>query len=90
MLGSHYDKKKLKLEGTDQLIKTESSSDSSDEEEKSDDSIASLKVLRWKFVQHKMNRALGLYSSSAVEDHEKLDLVNRVYSCFLQAMEYHP
>ena len=21
---------------------------------------------------------------------EKLDLVNRIYSCFLQAMEYHP
>lgn len=48
----------------------------------------SLKVLRWKFVQHKISRALGMYS--VMEDNEKLDLVNRIYSCFLQAMEYHP
>ena len=34
------------------------------------------------------SRALGLYDK--MEDHEKLDMVNRIYSCFLQAMEYHP
>ena len=50
--------------------------------------MVSLRVLRWKFVQHKISRALGLYTS--MEDHEKLDLVNRIYSCFLQSMEYHP
>lgn len=50
--------------------------------------VASLKVLRWKFVQHKISRQLGIYSH--MEDHEKIDLVNRIYSCFLQAMEYHP
>ena len=51
-------------------------------------SVVSLKVLRWKFVQHKVSRALGMYSH--VEDHEKIDLVNRMYGCFLQAMEFHP
>ena len=25
-----------------------------------------------------------------MDDHEKMDLSNRIYSCFLQAMEYHP
>jgi len=50
--------------------------------------VVSLKVLRWKFVQHKISRALGLYGT--MEDNEKLDLVNRIFSCFLQAMEYHP
>jgi len=43
--------------------------------------VVSLKVLRWKFVQHKVSRALGMYSH--MEDHEKIDLVNRIYSCFL-------
>ena len=47
-----------------------------------------MKVLRWKFVQHKLSRALGLYT--IMEDNEKLDLVNRIYSCFLQAMEFDP
>ena len=47
-----------------------------------------MKVLRWKFVQHKLSRALGLYT--VMEDNEKLDLVNRIYSCFLQAMEFDP
>lgn len=51
-------------------------------------SVVSLKVLRWKFVQHKICRCLGLYTH--VDDTEKLDLVNRIYSCFLQAMEFHP
>ena len=50
--------------------------------------VVSLKVLRWKFVQHKVSRALGLYTT--LEDNEKLDLVNRIFSCFMQAMEYHP
>ena len=50
--------------------------------------VVSLKVLRWKFVQHKVSRALGMYTH--VEDHEKIDLVNRMYGCFLQAMEFHP
>lgn len=48
--------------------------------------LVSLKVLRWKFVQHKISRALGLYSH--LDDTEKIDLVNRIWSCFLQAMEY--
>ena len=43
--------------------------------------VVSLKVLRWKFVVHKMSRALGLYSH--YEDNEKLDLVNRIFSCFM-------
>ena len=47
-----------------------------------------MKVLRWKFVQHKLSRALGLYTT--MEDNDKLDLVNRIYSCFLQAMEFDP
>ena len=47
-----------------------------------------MKVLRWKFVQHKVSRALGMYTY--LEDHEKIDLVNRMYGCFLQAMEFHP
>ena len=50
--------------------------------------VVSLKVLRWKFVQHKVSRSLGLYTH--MEDNEKMDLVNRIWSCFLQAMEYHP
>ena len=50
--------------------------------------VVSLKVLRWKFVQHKLSRALGMYTH--MEDHEKIDLVNRMYGCFLQAMEFHP
>ena len=33
-------------------------------------------------------RALGMYTH--MDDHEKMDLVNRIYACFLQAMEYHP
>ena len=51
-------------------------------------SVVSLKVLRWKFVQHKVSRALGLYGP--LEEAEKLDLVNRIYSCFLQAIEFFP
>ena len=47
-----------------------------------------LSKLRWKFAQHKINRALGIYTD--LEVNEKLDLVNRIYSSFLQAMEYHP
>ena len=50
--------------------------------------LVSLKVLRMKFVQHKVSRALGLYTN--MDEHEKLDLVNRIWSCFLQAMEYNP
>ena len=51
--------------------------------------LASLKVLRWKFVQHKVSRVLGVYSE-ITDVNDKLDLVNRIYSCFLQAIEYHP
>ena len=43
--------------------------------------VVSLKVLRWKFVQHKICRALGIYGQ--MEDNEKLDLVNRIWSAFL-------
>ena len=50
--------------------------------------VVSLKVLRWKFVQHKVSRALGLYTD--MEDGEKLDLVNRIWGCFLQAIEFDP
>ena len=50
--------------------------------------VISLKVLRWKMVQHKVSRALGMYTN--MEENEKLDLVNRIWGCFLQTMEYHP
>lgn len=46
-----------------------------------DKRVVSLKALRWKFVQHKVSRALGLYTN--IDDHEKLDLVNRIWGCFL-------
>lgn len=58
------------------------------EAEQQEKFVVSLKVLRWKFLQHKFMRTLGQYSH--MEDHEKCDLVNRIFSCFLQTMEYHP
>ena len=50
--------------------------------------VISMKVLRWRFVQHKINRLLGVYQD--YDNEKKLDLSNRIYSVFLQAMEYHP
>lgn len=58
------------------------------EAEQQEKFVVSLKVLRWKFLQHKFMRTLGQYSH--MEDNEKCDLVNRIFGCFLQAMEYHP
>lgn len=43
--------------------------------------VISMKVLRWKFVQHKLNRVLGVYND--YEQERKLDLVNRIFSVFL-------
>ena len=37
---------------------------------------------------HKINRKLGAYNT--MEENLKLDLANRIYSCFLQAMEFDP
>ena len=48
----------------------------------------SLRVLRWRFVLYKVNRILGVNSLNS--DDDKLDLVNKLFGCFLQAMEYHP
>ena len=50
--------------------------------------VVSLKILRWKFVQHKICRKLGAYN--VMEENLKLDLANRIFSCFLQAMEFDP
>ena len=79
LTGSHLDNKRAKSG----LNNSSADSDSVEEEKKEDEEecIASLKVLRWKFIQHKINRAVGIYSH--MEDQEKLDLSNRVYSCFL-------
>ena len=35
---------------------------------------------------HKINRKLGAYNT--MEENLKLDLANRIFSCFLQAMEF--
>jgi hypothetical protein len=43
--------------------------------------VTSLKVLRWRFVQHKINRLLGVYTD--YDKDKKMDLVNRIYSVFL-------
>ena len=50
--------------------------------------VITLETLRWKFVQHKVCRTIGLYGE--MENMEKIDLVNRIWSVFLSAMEYHP
>ena len=50
--------------------------------------LASLKVLRYSFVYHKFMRMLGCYDKLDIG--ERMDLVNKIYSTFLQAMEFHP
>ena len=47
----------------------------------------SLRVIRWRFVSYKINRILGVNTLNSEE--EKIYLVNKLFSCFLQAMEYH-
>ena len=47
----------------------------------------SLRVIRWRFVFQKVMRLLGI--NTPISDEEKIDLVNSMYSNFLQAMEYH-
>jgi hypothetical protein len=47
-----------------------------------------MKVLRYSFVYHKFMRLLGCYDK--LDSGERMDLVNKIYSIFLQAMEYHP
>lgn len=37
---------------------------------------------------YKVNRILGV--NTIASDDDKLDLVNKIFACFLQFMEYHP
>ena len=48
----------------------------------------SLRILRWRFVSYKVNRILGV--DTLKSDDDKLALVNQLFGCFLQVMEYHP
>ena len=41
----------------------------------------SLRILRWRFVLYKVNRILGV--NSVASDEDKLDLVNKLFACFL-------
>lgn len=50
--------------------------------------LTPIKILRYNFVNFKMMRMLGAYNK--LDDGERLELVNKIFSTFLQAMEYHP
>jgi hypothetical protein len=54
------------------------------------ETLESLRVLRWHFILHKMCRALDLYSERAMpEPLKRLEKCNDIYRTFLQAMAYH-
>lgn len=50
--------------------------------------LTPMKILRYSYVNFKMLRMLGVYNK--LDDGERLELVNKMFSIFLQAMEYHP
>ena len=50
--------------------------------------LTPMKLLRYNYVYYKMMRLLGAYNK--LDDGERLDLVNKIFTVFLQAMEYHP
>ena len=50
--------------------------------------MISLNVIRWKFMLHKINKVLGMYSH--LSDAERLERTNEIFKVFLQAMEFHP
>ena len=47
-----------------------------------------VRLLRWKFIQYKLDRLLGVNQVITLE--QKFKLVNTLFATFLQAMEYHP
>jgi len=47
----------------------------------------SLDVIRWKFINHKLERCLG--TNNYITQENKFKLVNTLFGFFLQAMEYH-
>jgi hypothetical protein len=50
--------------------------------------LTPMKLLRYNYVYYKIMRLLGAYNK--LDDGERLELVNKIFSIFLQAMEYHP
>jgi hypothetical protein len=50
--------------------------------------LTPMRILRYNYVNFKMLRMLGVYNK--LDDGERLELVNKMFSIFLQAMEYHP
>ena len=47
----------------------------------------SLDLIRWNFIKHKFERAIGTHSYITVEN--KFKHINTLFGFFLQAMEYH-
>ena len=60
--------------------------DEPDEEERM--KLVSLRVLRWRMLKYKLDRMMGVNTIMPLDN--KFKLVNSLFACFLQAMEYHP
>ena len=60
--------------------------DEPDEEERM--KLVSLRVLRWRMLKFKLDRMMGVNTVMPID--AKFKLVNNMFACFLQAMEYHP
>ena len=59
--------------------------DEPDDEERM--KLVSLRVLRWRFIKFKLERLLDV--NKIITQEAKFKLVNTLFACFLQAMEYH-
>ena len=60
--------------------------DEADEEERM--KLVSLRVLRWRILKFKLDRMMGVNAIMPIDN--KFKLVNNLFACFLQALEYHP
>ena len=60
--------------------------DEPDEEERM--KLVSLRVLRWRMLKFKLDRMMGVNTIMPLDN--KFKLVNNLFACFLQALEYHP